>query len=108
MTKHAPKEELNSFKKTNLVDDAKTSRDLEHEDKATGKENQEGRTPLSNNAQNKQFEAATRGLSKSEKREVHDEITGQGLGFDEICEIADATRKPDAWERCSPFRVSDT
>jgi hypothetical protein len=51
-------------------------------------------TPGSNQAQNKQFRDAIRqaerdlgrNLSKHEIRQVHDEITGQNMGFHEIVE----------------------
>ena len=47
-------------------------------------------TPGNNQAQNKQFRAATQGLSKAQKRKVHEMITGQNLDFHEISGIAQA------------------
>ena len=49
-------------------------------------------TPRTNQAQNKMFSDATRGLTKEQKRIVHDEITGRNMTFQEIREIADAVR----------------
>ena len=46
-------------------------------------------TPGNNQAQNKQFRDATRGLSKDQKRKLHEQITGQNLSFKEIKELAD-------------------
>ena len=46
-----------------------------------------GKTPGNNQAQNKQFKAATRGLSKSQQQRVHHDITGQGNGFHDIVAV---------------------
>ncbi len=43
-----------------------------------------GNTPGNNRAQNKQFKDATKDLTPDQKRVVHDEITGKGLGYQEI------------------------
>ena len=51
-----------------------------------------GKTPANNQAQNKQFGDATRGLSNKQKRELHDDITKKGLGYQEIFEQAQAVR----------------
>ena len=47
-------------------------------------------TPGNNQAQNKQARDAANkhGLSKEQKRKLHDEITGQNYGYREIEEIA--------------------
>ena len=52
------------------------------------KKRNKGKTPGNNQSQNKQFKDATRGLDKGQKRAIHDEITGKGLGYHEIEEIA--------------------
>ena len=43
-----------------------------------------GNAPGNNQAQNKQFRDATKGLTPDQQRTVHDEITGKGLGYNEI------------------------
>jgi hypothetical protein len=45
-----------------------------------------GKAPRSNQAQNKQFKAIVKefDLSKKEQRRLHDSITGQGFGYDDI------------------------
>jgi RHS repeat-associated protein len=50
-------------------------------------------TPGNNQAQNKAFNDATRGLTQDQKRQVHDEITGQNLGYNDIKAIADEIKK---------------
>ncbi|MFW7382196.1 MAG: Hint domain-containing protein [Oligoflexus sp.] len=50
-------------------------------------------TPGCNAAQNKQFSDATRGLTKDEKRRVHDEISGCNLDYHEIKRIADEIKR---------------
>ena len=52
------------------------------------KKRNKGKTPGNNQSQNRQFKDATRGLDKGQKRAIHDEITGKGLGYHEIEEIA--------------------
>ena len=47
-----------------------------------------GKTPGNNQAQNKQFRDATKGLSPSEQRAVHDQISKKGFGYHEIQKIA--------------------
>ena len=49
-------------------------------------------TPRNNQAQNRQFRVATRGLTKEQKRQIHDEISGMDLSYDEIKAIADELR----------------
>lgn len=49
-------------------------------------------TPRTNQAQNKQFNDATRGLTAAQKRTVHEAITGQNMNYHEIKEIADAVK----------------
>ena len=51
---------------------------------------QNGRTPENNQAQNRQVDSIAKklGLSKSQRRELHDRITHQGLGYDDIFEEA--------------------
>ena len=51
-----------------------------------------GKAPANNQAQNKQFGDATHGLSDKQKRELHDDITGKGLGYHEILEQARTMR----------------
>ena len=46
-----------------------------------------GNAPRNNQAQNKQFDDATKGLSKAEQELVHREITGKGFGYQKIQEI---------------------
>ncbi len=46
-----------------------------------------GKTPGNNQAQNKQVRDAGKGLTKDQKRIVHDEISQQGYGFHEIVDI---------------------
>ena len=43
-----------------------------------------GNAPGNNQAQNKQFRDATKGLTPDQQRIVHDKITGKGLGYHEI------------------------
>ncbi len=43
-----------------------------------------GKTPRNNQSQNKQFRDLTKRLNKAQKRILHEEITGKGLGFHEI------------------------
>ena len=43
-----------------------------------------GSAPGNNQAQNKQFRDATKGLTPDQQRIVHDKITGKGLGYHEI------------------------
>ena len=45
-------------------------------------------TPGNNQAQNKQFKDATRGLSKAEQRSLHEEITGQNHTYQELKAMA--------------------
>jgi len=47
-------------------------------------------TPLNNQNQNEQFKEVCKrlGLNKSDMRRLHDEITGMGLGFDELLDYA--------------------
>ena len=52
------------------------------------KKRNKGKTPGNNQSHNRQFKDATRGLDKGQKRAIHDEITGKGLGYHEIEEIA--------------------
>ena len=47
-----------------------------------------GSAPGSNQAQNKQFRDATKGLTKDQKRALHNEISGEGLGFHDIVNAA--------------------
>jgi len=51
---------------------------------------QHGNTPMNNQRQNEQTEAISRrlGLNKDQQRELHDMVTGQGLGFQEILQLA--------------------
>lgn len=44
-------------------------------------------TSGNNQEQNKQFDDATRGLSKDQKRRIHDEISGQNMSYKEIREL---------------------
>lgn len=55
-------------------------------------ENDGNKTPGNNQAQNKEFHDATRGLTKAQKRRVHEEITGKGYSYKQIKEIADAVK----------------
>lgn len=43
-----------------------------------------GKAPGNNQAQNKQFRDATKGLTPDQQRILHDKITGKGLGYHEI------------------------
>jgi len=43
-----------------------------------------GKTPRNNQAQNAQFDAATKGLSKDIKSHIHRDIGGLGYGYHEI------------------------
>jgi len=45
---------------------------------------------LNNQNQNEQFKEVCKrlGLNKSDMRRLHDEITGMGLGFDELLDYA--------------------
>jgi len=45
-----------------------------------------------NQAQNKQFSDATKGLTKEQKREVHNAITGKNMNYHEIKAIADQVK----------------
>ena len=47
-----------------------------------------GKAPGNNQAQNKQFRDATKGLTKDQKRALHNEISGEGLGFHDIVNAA--------------------
>ena len=48
-----------------------------------------GNAPGNNRAQNKQFRDATKGrLNKDQQRELHNEITGEGLGFRDLLDAA--------------------
>ena len=47
-----------------------------------------GKTPRSNEAQNRQFNEATKKLTKGQKRRVHEIITKKGYGREEIIEEA--------------------
>ena len=47
---------------------------------------QNGDAPRNNQAQNKQFRDATRGLSKAQREAIHREISHQGNGFHDICD----------------------
>ena len=47
-----------------------------------------GNAPRNNQAQNKQFRDATKGLNKDQQRALHDQITGEGLGFHDILDAA--------------------
>ena len=49
---------------------------------------QKNKAPGNNQVQNKQFDDATKGCTKAEQRILHDKITGQGLGYHEIVELA--------------------
>lgn len=51
---------------------------------------QHGRTPMNNVRQNEQTDAVARqlGLNKDQQRELHDAVSGQGLGFREILDLA--------------------
>ena len=51
---------------------------------------QKGNTPKNNQAQNKQVRDIEKklGLTKDEVRELHDAITGQGYGYQEILDLA--------------------
>lgn len=51
---------------------------------------QHGKTPMNNQAQNKQTDsvAKTLKLSAKQARTLHDEVSGQGYGYQEILEIA--------------------
>ena len=46
-----------------------------------------GKTPGSNQAQNKQFKDATKDLDKAAKRTIHEEISGEGLGYHDIVNL---------------------
>ena len=48
-----------------------------------------GNAPRNNQAQNKQFKEATKGLTPKQQRVVHDKITGKGLGFHEIAKVVE-------------------
>jgi len=48
-----------------------------------------GNTPRNNQRQNKQFKDATKGLLKDQKRKVHDLISKQGYGYQDIIELLD-------------------
>lgn len=51
---------------------------------------QHGKTPMNNQAQNKQTNDVARQLKLTPKqaRELHDAVSGQGYGYQEILEIA--------------------
>ena len=51
---------------------------------------QQGNTPMNNREQNRQFDAVVHelGLSKNQARRLHEEISGQGLGFRKIMQAA--------------------
>jgi hypothetical protein len=68
---------------------AKERREMER----SKKQGPENGTPRNNDAQNKQFRDATRGLSEPQRRQIHDQISGQNLSYKEIKEIADSMRK---------------
>lgn len=55
-----------------------------------GSRKQHGKTPMNNQAQNKQTNniASKLKLTPKQARILHDEITGQGYGYQEILEIA--------------------
>ena len=55
-----------------------------------GKSN--GKTPRNNQAQNKQFKDATKGLTPKQKRKVHDAITKKGLGYHGIKEYINTVK----------------
>lgn len=46
-----------------------------------------GKTSRNNQVQNDEFNEATKGLSKRQKQIVHREITGQGMGLEEIKKV---------------------
>lgn len=51
---------------------------------------QNGNTPMNNGKQKEQIDAIANmlGLNKEQRRKLHDAISGQGLGFQEILELA--------------------
>ena len=53
------------------------------------KNKNKGKTPRSNEAQNRQANDARRGLTKAQKRQVHDKVSGKGLGYHDIVEEAE-------------------
>jgi len=56
--------------------------------------NPDDKRPSNNQAQNKQFNDATRGLTKDQKRKVHDIISKKnGYGYHEIRELAEAVKR---------------
>ena len=52
---------------------------------------QHGETPINNQAQNKQANSIAKKfkMTKNQKREFHDEITGQGMSYAQMLEIAE-------------------
>ncbi len=48
-----------------------------------------GKTPRNNQNQKEQFKEGTRGLTKDQKRRVHEKITKKGCGLDDIIEAAE-------------------
>lgn len=51
-----------------------------------------GNAPRNNQTQNKQFKDATKGLSKDQKRTIHDQISHEGYGYQGIKSLADAVK----------------
>ena len=62
------------------------------DDKYQGGRNKVGKAkgdaPGDNQKQKEQFDHATKGLDKQQKRRIHDEITGKGYGLKDIEDIA--------------------
>jgi len=65
---------------------AKDRRKQEQDRAAEGKGKTEG-TPRNNQAQNREFDDAARGLTKDQRRQLHDEITKKNYTREEIIEI---------------------
>lgn len=55
-----------------------------------GGQRQHGKTPINNQAQNKQVKSIAKQLklSKGQQEELHETITGQGMSYSEILEEA--------------------
>jgi hypothetical protein len=69
-------------------DSAESNQKAKASEQDSGKsDKQRNGTPGNNQDQNKQFQDATRGLTKDQKRRIHDEISGENMSYKEIREL---------------------
>lgn len=93
ITYDEPKVTYNSPSPNNNDDDDDDDDDYYYDDSNFGGRQKmgkgKGKMPGNNQTQNKQFKDATKGiLNKDQQRMLHNEITGEGLGFHDIVDAA--------------------